>query len=116
MPTATDELSMVFHALADPTRRGMLERLSRGDATVGELGAPFAMSGPAVSQHLRVLEKAKLIERRTRAQWRVCSLSQEPLDEAAAWVERNRREWHGRFDQLDAVLAEPEAEAEESGR
>ncbi|PVE95754.1 metalloregulator ArsR/SmtB family transcription factor [Microbacterium sp. TPD7012] len=116
MPTATDELSMVFHALADPTRRSMLERLSRGDATVGELGAPFSMSAPAVSQHLRVLEKAKLIERRARAQWRVCSLSHEPLDEAAAWVERNRQAWQTRFDQLDAVLAEADPEQTAPGR
>lgn len=108
MPTATDDLSLVFHALADPTRRGMLERLSRGDATVGELGAPLAMSAPAVSQHLRVLERAKLIERRTRAQWRVCSLAREPLNDVAAWVDRNRREWHERFDRLDDVLADLE--------
>ncbi|MGV2902690.1 ArsR/SmtB family transcription factor [Microbacterium sp. AGC62] len=110
MAAITDDLSLVFHALADPTRRRMLERLSRGDATVGELGAPFSISAPAVSQHLRVLEKARLVERRTRAQWRVCSLSREPLDQASEWVERNRREWHERFERLDAVLARDEDE------
>ncbi|WP_311245039.1 metalloregulator ArsR/SmtB family transcription factor [Microbacterium sp. WCS2018Hpa-23] len=106
MAAVTDDLSSVFHALADPTRRGMLERLSRGDATVGELGSPFSISAPAVSQHLRVLEKAGLVERRTRAQWRVCSLSREPLDHVSEWVETHRREWHERFDHLESVLAE----------
>lgn len=99
-----DPLSTVFQALADPTRRAMLERLSAGEATVGELAAPFAISAPAVSQHLRVLEGAGLIERTTRAQWRVCSLRPEPLDEATAWVERNRTLWQDRFDRLDDVL------------
>jgi len=110
MATAVDSLSLVFQALADPTRRRMLERLSRGDATVGELAEPFTMTAPAVSQHLRVLERAHLVERRTRAQWRVCSLAPEPLDEAAAWVAENRRVWSERFDRLDDVLGELGAE------
>ncbi|WP_309104931.1 metalloregulator ArsR/SmtB family transcription factor [Microbacterium sp.] len=112
MPTATDTLSLVFHALSDPTRRGILERLSVGDTTVGELRAPFEMSAPAVSQHLRVLEKAGLVERRAKAQWRVCTLTPAPLDDAAAWVTRNRRIWQARFDRLDDVLAELDREDE----
>lgn len=112
MPTATDSLSLVFHALSDPTRRGILERLSMGDTTVGELREPFEMSAPAVSQHLRVLEKAGLVERRAQAQWRVCALTPAPLDDAAAWVERNRRTWEARFDRLDEVLAELDGEEE----
>lgn len=106
MPVAADSLSLVFHALADPTRRGMLERLSRGDATVGELGEPFAISPPAISQHLRVLERARLVERRPRAQWRVCRIAPEPLEAASEWVASNRREWESRFARLDEVLAE----------
>lgn len=105
MARGIDPLSQVFQALADPVRRGILERLSSGPATVGELAEPFEISGPAISQHLKVLETAGLIERSTHAQWRVCSLRPEPLDEASAWVERNRALWQNRFDQLDGVLA-----------
>jgi len=105
MKQAGDPLSRVFQALADPTRRGILERLSTGPATVGELSEPFDISAPAISQHLRVLEAAGLIERSTRAQWRVCTLRPEPLDAATAWVERNRALWQDRFDRLDDVLA-----------
>lgn len=114
MPVATDSLSLVFHALADPTRRGMLERLSRGDVTVGDLGAPFEMSAPAVSQHLRVLERANLVTRSTRAQWRVCTLSPDALEAASAWVAENRKTWEERFDHLDEVLTA--LEQEESAR
>lgn len=104
MAGATDELSLVFHALADPTRRAILSRLHSGPATVGELAEPFAMSRPAISQHLKVLERAGLIERTTTAQWRTCTLRTEPLDEASVWVERHRGEWNERFDLLDEHL------------
>lgn len=101
-----DDLSLVFQALADPTRRAMISRLSGGSTTVGELAAPFAMSRPAISQHLKVLERAGLIERTVDAQWRRCTLRTEPLDEASAWVERHRAEWNARFDALDERLRE----------
>ncbi|WP_448006579.1 ArsR/SmtB family transcription factor [Agromyces bauzanensis] len=104
MAGATDELSLVFHALADPTRRAILSRLHSGPTTVGELAEPFAMSRPAISQHLRVLERAGLIERTTTAQWRTCTLRTAPLDEASEWVERHRGEWNERFDLLDEHL------------
>ncbi|MFC9917031.1 ArsR/SmtB family transcription factor [Agromyces binzhouensis] len=104
MADADDELSLVFRALADPTRRAMLSRLHRGPATVGELAEPFPISRPAVSQHLAVLERAGLIERTVSAQWRTCTLRTEPLDEASEWVERHRGEWNERFDLLDEQL------------
>lgn len=106
MKQAGDPLSRVFQALADPTRRGILERLSSGPATVGELSEPFDISAPAISQHLKVLDAAGLIERSTRAQWRVCTLRPEPLDAATNWVERNRALWQEKFDRLDGVLAD----------
>lgn len=101
---ATDSLSLVFAALADPTRREILTRLARGPATVGEVAEPFAMSAPAISQHLKVLERAGLVTRTARAQWRTLSLQAEPLDAASAWVERHRREWNLRLDALEAHL------------
>ena len=104
MPIATDPLSRIFFALADPTRRAMLERLAAGPRTVGELAAPFAVSRPAISQHLGVLERAGLIERTVNAQWRTCALRPEPLDKASEWVERHRGEWNERFDLLDEQL------------
>ena len=103
---ATDTLSRAFLALADPTRRDILSRLSHGSATVGELAAPFAMSGPAVSQHLKVLERAGLVERTAHAQWRTLTIRTEPLDEVAAWIARHRRHWEGRFDALEKRLRE----------
>jgi DNA-binding transcriptional ArsR family regulator len=103
MPAA-DPLSLVFAALADPNRRAMLSRLAEGPTTVGELAEPFAMSRPAISQHLKVLETAGLIERTTDAQWRRCSVRANALDEASGWVERHRAAWLGRFDQLDEEL------------
>ncbi|QUH05596.1 winged helix-turn-helix transcriptional regulator [Saccharopolyspora erythraea] len=102
--TAADPLSLVFSALADPTRRAILTRLSRGATTVGDLATPFAISAPAVSQHLKVLERAGLVERTARAQWRTVSLRTEPLDEVAQWVEKHRQEWNERFDLLDERL------------
>ncbi|GAA1151166.1 ArsR/SmtB family transcription factor [Nesterenkonia lutea] len=101
---ATDPLSLVFAALADPTRREILSRLSRGAATVGEVAAPFDMSAPAISQHLKVLERAGLVTRTVEAQWRTLSLQAEPLDEASAWVEKQRIEWNLRLDALEDHL------------
>jgi len=101
-----DPLSAVFAALADPTRRAILARLRSGEATVTELAEPFAMSLPAVSKHLKVLERAGLITRGRSAQWRPCRLEAEPLGEASAWLERYRRLWEHSFDRLAEHLAE----------
>lgn len=101
---STDPLSLVFAALADPTRREILSRLSQGSATVGEIAAPFAMSAPAISQHLKVLERAGLITRTAHAQWRTLSMQTEPLAEASAWVEKHRRDWNLRLDALESHL------------
>lgn len=100
----TDALSLTFAALADPTRREILAKLAQGPATVGEVAEPFAMSAPAVSQHLKVLERAGLVTRTKQAQWRTLSMQAEPLDAASAWVEQQRREWNLRLDALDAHL------------
>lgn len=101
---ATDSLSVVFSALADPTRRAMLERLGEGEATVGELAEPFSISLPAISRHLKVLEHAGLIERGQKAQWRTNTLRAEPLQDATGWIEHLTRVWGERFDRLDAHL------------
>jgi DNA-binding transcriptional ArsR family regulator len=97
-------LNSVFSALADPTRRRILERLGRGDATVSELAEPFDISLPAISRHLKVLEHAGLITRARRAQWRTSSLHTEPLDDADAWMAHLHRLWSARFDRLDVHL------------
>jgi DNA-binding transcriptional ArsR family regulator len=102
----TDTLDRTFAALADPTRRAILARLADGQATVTELAAPFAMSLPAVSKHLKVLERAGLIARGRRAQWRPAELRAEPLQEVADWLEDYRRLWEGRLDRLDTYLRE----------
>ena len=96
----TDSLSTTFAALADPTRRAILARLATGDATVNELAEPFEMSLQAVSKHLKVLQRAGLISRGRDAQYRPCRLEAEPLDTATEWIDRHRRLWHDRFDQL----------------
>ena len=101
---ATDQLSAIFGALADPTRRAILARLAEGEATVNELAEPFAMTLPAVSKHLKVLERAGLISRGRAAQWRPCRLEAEPLREASDWVDRYRRFWESSYDKLDAHL------------
>jgi DNA-binding transcriptional ArsR family regulator len=101
-----DHLTTVFAALADPTRRAILHRLSRGDANVAELAEPFAMSQPAVSKHLKVLEGAGLISRTRVATARYSHLEAEPLKEATEYMEKYRRFWNDRFDRLDAALAE----------
>jgi len=101
---AIDPLSATFSALADPTRRAILARLAAGEATVKELAAPFAMSGPAVSKHLRVLERAGLIARGREAQWRPCRLEAAPLKEVAEWAENYRGFWDESYERLDGYL------------
>lgn len=100
----TDTLSTTLAAIADPTRRAILTRLSRGEASVTELARPFDMTMPAITKHLKVLEKAGLVERRREAQWRPCRLRAEPLKDAAAWLETYRAEWEGRLDRMAAYL------------
>ena len=100
------DLDATFAALADPTRRAILARLSTGEATVSELAAPFAMSLPAVSKHLKVLENAGLIARGRDAQWRPCRLEGAPLRDAAEWIEQYRRFWEESFDRLGDYLRE----------
>ena len=104
-----DQLSATFSALADPTRRAILARLSLGETSVTELAKPFEMSMPAVSKHLKVLERAGLIARGREAQWRPCRLDAEPLREAASWIEEYRRFWEESLDRLDKYLREREA-------
>ncbi len=101
-----DHLSNTFAALADPTRRAILARLATGEASVTELAEPFEMSMPAVSKHLKVLERAGLIARGREAQWRPCRLDAAPLKDVAGWVEHYRRFWDESFDRLDAYLME----------
>ncbi|MEV6925770.1 metalloregulator ArsR/SmtB family transcription factor [Dactylosporangium sp. NPDC051485] len=104
MAVVTDELSLVFAALADPTRRAILERLAEGEATVHQLAEPFAMTQQAVSKHLKVLENARLISRGRAAQSRPCALEPERLAEAVGWIERHRQVWAQRHDRLAAHL------------
>jgi DNA-binding transcriptional ArsR family regulator len=104
MLTADDQLTQTFAALADPTRRAILQRLAGGEASVTELAEPFAISLPAVSKHLKVLERAGLVTRGRNAQWRPCRLEAQPLEDATAWLERYRQFWEGSFDRLDAHL------------
>jgi DNA-binding transcriptional ArsR family regulator len=105
MAVVDDELSLVFSALADPTRRAILARLASGDATVNQLAEPFAMTQQAVSKHLKVLERARLISRTRTAQSRPCVLDAEHLDVAAGWIARHRQVWADRHDRLDEHLA-----------
>jgi DNA-binding transcriptional ArsR family regulator len=100
----TDQLSRTFAALSDPTRRAMLARLAEGEATVGELAQPFAISLPAISRHLKVLEGAGLIARGRAAQWRPTRMQAHPLDEAVEWMQARKRTWEQRVDRLDAHL------------
>jgi len=102
----SDRLSTTFSTLADPTRRAILARLASGEATVTELAKPFALSLPAISKHLKVLERAGLIARGREAQWRPCRLRAGPLREVADWVEHYRRHWEQSFDRLDHYLQE----------
>src|SRR5215207_9413453 len=111
---ASDPLSLVFSALADPTRRAILARLAEGPATVKELAAPFAMSGPAVSKHLRVLETAGLVARGQEAQWRPRRLDAAPLREVAEWAEGFRRFWDETYERLDDYLRHLRPDEEDS--
>jgi DNA-binding transcriptional ArsR family regulator len=99
-----DQLDATFTALADPTRRAIVARLAEGEATVSELAAPFAMTLPGISKHLKVLERCGLISRSRRAQFRPCRLERAALDAAADWIEESRRIWAERFDRLDQHL------------
>ena len=106
MQTDPDILSTTFAALADPTRRAILARLAKGEATVTELAAPFALSLPAISKHLKVLQRARLIEQGRQAQWRPCRLSPAPLRDVADWIGQYRRHWEESFERLDTYLRE----------
>lgn len=103
---STDQLSVTFAALADPTRRAILAHLAKGEASVTELAQPFEMSLPAISKHLKVLERAGLITRGREAQWRPCQIKAEPLKDAADWIERYRQFWDERLDRLEDYLHE----------
>jgi DNA-binding transcriptional ArsR family regulator len=116
MQVRHDSLSTTFAALADPTRRAILARLTRGPATVTELAEPFDISGPAVSKHLRVLERARLIARGREAQWRPCHLEAAPLREVAEWTAAYRRFWERSFDRLHEYLGELQAKGREAAR
>ena len=112
----TDALSTTFAALADPTRRAILARLAGGEATVSELAAPFEMSLPAISKHLKVLQRAGLIEQGRHAQWRPCRLRAERLRDVSDWVGQYKRHWEDSFDRLDAYLREIDDERQEGPR
>jgi DNA-binding transcriptional ArsR family regulator len=111
-----DRLSATFAALADPTRRAILARLALGETTVTELAQPFEMSLPAVSKHLKVLERAGLIARGREAQWRPCRIEPRALKDVDAWLERYRRFWDQSLDRLDAYLRELQAKEKKRGR
>jgi DNA-binding transcriptional ArsR family regulator len=113
--STTDTLDRTFAALADPTRRAILARLASGQASVTELAAPFAMSLPAVSKHLKVLERAGLVARGRRAQWRPAQLQAEPLHEVADWLADYRRFWEERLDRFDDYLRELQASEPDRG-
>ncbi|HVZ38055.1 MAG TPA: metalloregulator ArsR/SmtB family transcription factor [Candidatus Kapabacteria bacterium] len=112
----TDQLSLTFAALADPTRRAILARLATGETSVTELAAPFKMTLPAVTKHLKVLERAGLITRSREAQWRPCKLAPQPLRDVAGWVEQYRRYWEESFDRLETYLQELQAKEKKRGR
>jgi len=115
MSPATDTLSTTFAALADPTRRAILARLAEGELSVTELAEPFRMTLPAVSKHLKVLERAGLIERRREAQWRPARLEAGPLKDVSHWVEEYRLFWEQRFDRLDNYLRSVQSESKHHG-
>jgi DNA-binding transcriptional ArsR family regulator len=112
----TDHLSTTFSALADPTRRAILTRLSRGETSVSELAKPFKMTLPAVTKHLKVLQRAGLISQGRQAQWRPCRLEAKPLQEVANWVEQYRRFWEERLDRLEAYLNKLQTQEKKRGR
>ena len=111
-----DRLSATFSALADPTRRAILARLSVGETSVAELAAPFDMSPPAVTKHLKVLQRAGLITQGRQAQWRPCKLEAAPLQEAASFIELYRQHWEQSLDRLDAYLQQLQVQEKENGR
>jgi DNA-binding transcriptional ArsR family regulator len=111
---ATDQLSNTFMALADPTRRAILARLSQGETSVTELASPFDMSLPAISKHLKVLERAGLISRSREAQWRPCKLEADALKDVAEWIDAYRRFWEARLDRLEDYLKELQAQEQRS--
>ena len=113
---STDRLSTTFAALADPTRRAILARLALGETTVNELAKPFKMSGPAVSKHLKVLERAGLIDRGREAQWRPCRINARTLKDIDGWLEKYRVFWEQRLDRLDAYLQELQAAEKKRSR
>jgi DNA-binding transcriptional ArsR family regulator len=117
--TRSERLDVTFAALADPTRRAILARLAAGEASVNDLAKPFAMSQPAISKHLKVLERAGLISRTRDAQRRPCRIEAKPLGEASGWLDTYRRFWEGRFQRLDVLLEElqkPEGKGKRSKR
>jgi DNA-binding transcriptional ArsR family regulator len=114
--TRSEQLDTTFAALADPTRRAILARLASGQASVNDLARPFAMSQPAVSKHLKVLERAGLISRTRDAQRRPSRIEARPLADASAWLEEYRRFWEGRYKQLDALLDELKAGKRDTGK
>lgn len=118
MKQAEDKLTLTFMALSDPTRRAILSKLSSGEATVQELSEPFDISAPAITKHLKVLEKAGLISRGRTAQWRPCRIEAEPLKEAADWIGDYRKFWEESFDRLDAYLKTitPKKKGQKHGR
>jgi DNA-binding transcriptional ArsR family regulator len=116
MQPASDPLSATFAALSDPTRRAILARLAQGDASVKTLAEPFDLSQPAISKHLRVLERAGLVERGREAQWRPRRLRAEPLRDAAAWMELYRRHWQESFERMDIVLRDMQAGQPDQGQ
>ena len=113
---ASDQLSSTFAALADPTRRAILARLASGETSVTELAEPFEMSLPAISKHLKVLERAGLIARGREAQWRPCRLEAGPLKDAAKWIEYYRRFWEQSFDRLEEYLREVQKKEKKNAR
>jgi len=115
-PPRSDPLSATFSALADPTRRAILARLAGGEATVGELGAPFDITPPAVTKHLKVLQRAGLIVQGRQRRWRPCRLRAAPLREASDWMAQYRRHWEERLDRLDEYLQRLQAEEKQHDR
>ena len=113
MATQSDQLSTTFAALADPTRRAILARLAKGEATVTELAAPFDLSLPAISKHLKVLQRAGLIEQGRQAQWRPCRLKPEPLRDVADWIGQYRRYWEESLERLGEYLRELQEQEQE---
>lgn len=110
------QLDLTFAALADPTRRAILSRLAKSEASVSQIAEPFDMTLPAVSKHLRVLERAGLISQSREAQWRPCKLEAKPLKQAAEWIERYREYWEQSFDNLDSYLSDIQAKEKKNAR